>query len=309
MQRFRDAGRTAAEKSKAAAKGAADAAASAAGGAQEGADKALNTTGSAVGDAIGQLKSMSVDRVFPECPAPAFMMPTGPGVEDYVIVFDLDEITDKLRSGLLVRPQIEVWSGKTGDYDLEHFGQELVQDFVQQFDDAREGLTQAYQPGIDALEAQRSVLSGEIRKEATGSTLTSAARWTFIALFTPPLFLLLLSFGMRPRMKLVGLVSDYLRTGAEKRRTQEELDREVEELESQFSSKNRTFERAVKKIEVREHPEIRRMARLINGEKEAAQPPGNAGPESGDAPDIQRYFRHPRYLERLPERYRQLLPA
>ena len=305
MQRFRDANRAVTETSKAVSKRTADVVTSTAGEVQDGAGKALTATGSATGDVLSQLKSMSIDKVFPECPAPPFMLPTGLGVEDYVIVFDLDEITNRLRSGLFVRPKIEVWSGRSGEYDLEHFGQELVQDFLNQYEEARQGLASTYQPGINELDAERDRLSMEVRKEAAGPTLTSAARWALMAT-VPPVFLLALALGFRPRVKLIGLIGEYLGTRGERRRTQEALDRELKALESRFDSKNRAFARGVKKIEVREHPEIRRIARLIaeSGDDDDPRPPL---PRGEAPPDIKRYLRHPRYLERLPERYRKLL--
>ena len=54
----------------------------------------------------------ALTKVFPECPVPVFMLPTGPSPEDYALVFRLDEILDDLKSGMFVRPKFEVLSAR-----------------------------------------------------------------------------------------------------------------------------------------------------------------------------------------------------
>ena len=71
------------------------------------------------------------------------MLPTGPSPEDYALLFQFDEVLDNLESGILVRPKIEVWAARESGHDLERFGRELKQDFVRQFNEARESLIEA----------------------------------------------------------------------------------------------------------------------------------------------------------------------
>ena len=72
------------------------------------------------------------------------MLPTGPGIEDYVFVFSLEEMLDNLKSGVFVRPKIVVWAGRVGDFNVEHFIDELEQDFVRQFNEAQGSLAEAF---------------------------------------------------------------------------------------------------------------------------------------------------------------------
>ena len=132
------------------------------------AGKAMKMTTSAP----GKLKSLTVDKVFSQCPVPTFMLPTGPSAEHYALIFHLDDLLDSLKAGILVRPKIEVWTGRNGDYDLDLFGQHLVQDFSRQFNEARDGLINTYEPRIDDLEARENQLSSQIWREATGPTLS-----------------------------------------------------------------------------------------------------------------------------------------
>ena len=80
----------------------------------------LDTAQGVAGSALGFLAAESkvafndklLDKVFPECPVPAFMLPTGPSADDYRLLFRLDEMLENLESGILVRPKIQVWAAR-----------------------------------------------------------------------------------------------------------------------------------------------------------------------------------------------------
>ena len=127
---------------------------------------------------------------------------------------------------------------------------------------------------------------------------------TFTAL---PLLLFLLWLGLRPRTELIGLLWDYLSVRGKKKRAQRELSREIKKLECEFDKKDKAFQMAVKKIEVRVHPRIRTVASLICEAEGVASSPGGPEPESGNLPDVEPYLRHPIYLEHVPKRYSRLL--
>ena len=281
---------------------AADATTSAAG-------QAAGATASGAGntlDAVASAPRVAFSKIFPECPVPAFMLPTGPYAEDYVFVFQIEEMLDNLQSGVFVRPKIEIWAARDSGYNLEHFIEELEQDFVRQFNEVQESLTKAFQPHVQQLESKERHLSNEIRREATGPTLRSAANWTALTLLlTPAGALLLIGLGMRPRLKLFGLLSDYLRTRGERDQFVEQFNSEIKKLNSEMDSKNKTLQRAVKRLEVKVHPRIQEIARLIC---EAERVEFSASePESEDIPDVEPYLRHTAYLEQLPQKYVRFL--
>ena len=274
------------------------------------AGNAMDVTASAAGDAFKQLKSLSVDsfdKVFPECPVPAFMMPTGPSAEDYVFVFRLSEVLDNLKAGILVRPKIEVWTGREADYDLEHFGQELVQDFSRQFNEARDNLIEAHQSGIDALGTQKTLLSNEMEKKTT-DTLGSVGRWMAVDVFLPGSVTLIgVALNLHQLPKLLRLYLSIISTKRKRSQAEDELKRELKKMESRISSKNKAFTRALKNIEVRVHPQIQPVVRMICEVEGQAFFPSTPKAESDDIPDIRPYLRHSSYLERLPQHYRRLV--
>ena len=234
------------------------------------------------------------------------MLPIGPGIEDYTFVFQMEEMLDTLRSGVFVRPKIEVWAARHSGFDAEHFIEELEQDFKRQFNEAQESLSKAFQPHIQRLESKERHLSAEIRREATGATLRSAANWTALTLLlTPAGALLLIGLGMRPRLNLFGLLADYMRTRGERDQFVEQFNDELKKLNSEMHGKNKAMQRAVRRLEVKVHPRIQEIARLIR-EAEGVEFSGPE-PESVDVPPVGLYLRHHLYLERLPRSYHRLL--
>ncbi len=246
------------------------------------------------------------------------MLPTGPSVEDYAFVFNLEEMLDNLRSGVFVRPKIEVWSARDSDYEVEHFIEELEQDFVRQFNEAKEELEKAWGAHMKSASTAEAQASQKLKKELTGPTLTSVSRWggaavassSLIAMLGGPqavllLPLLMLAIGLRPRTKMISLLRDYVSLRGERSQIESDFSSELEELESSMDSKNKTLQRAVKRLEVKVHPRIQEVARFIC-EAENVEFSGPE-PESVDVPPVGLYLRHHLYLERLPRRYHRLL--
>ena len=230
-------------------------ASSTAGAVQDAAEKTLDSVAE---KSKAVFREQFLDRIFPECPVPVFMLPTSPSPEDYVLIFRFDEVLDNLKSGILVSPKIEVWAARESGHDLERFQQELKQGFECQFNEAREKLSKALQPEIDDLELKLEGLSDAIKTEAIGPSLRSAAGWTLLTVTALPLLLFHLWLGFRPRTRLIGLLWDYLSARGEKKRAQRDLEREINKLQSEVDKKDKAFHRAVKKIGVRVHPVFKR---------------------------------------------------
>ena len=279
-------------------------ASSTAGAVQDAAEKTLDSVAE---KSKAVFREQFLDRIFPECPVPVFMLPTSPSPEDYVLIFRFDEVLDNLKSGILVSPKIEVWAARESGHDLERFQQELKQGFECQFNEAREKLSKALQPEIDDLELKLEGLSDAIKTEAIGPSLRSAAGWTLLTVTALPLLLFHLWLGFRPRTRLIGLLWDYLSARGEKKRAQRDLEREINKLQSEVDKKDKAFHRAVKKIGVRVHPRIQALASLVHETEGVTFSPGNKEPESGDLPDVEPYLSHPKYLEYVPKRYDRML--
>lgn len=115
----------------------------------------------------------------------------------------------------------------------------------------------------------------------------------------------MLAIGLRPRTKMIGLLRDYVSLRGERSQIETDFSSELEELESSMDSKNKALRRAVKRLEVKIHPRIQEVARLIC-EAEGVEFSGPE-PESEDVPPVGLYLRHHLYLERLPRPYHRLL--
>ena len=270
-------------------------------------DAAGKTLESATAQSKGVFNDKLLEKVSPECPVPAFMLPTGPSPDDYRLIFELDEMLDNLESGILVRPKIHIWAARESGHNLEHFGEELIQGFVCQFNETRDRLTDEGRLKIDSLERRRQRLSDEIKAEASGRTLRSATRWAAMGIVWLPLVPLGLSFGLKPRTELIGLIRDYLKVGGDKKQAQRELARKAEELESRFDKKDKAFQRAVANIEIRVHPRIRSLAISVCDAAGVAFYDDGSEPECGEVPDLEPYLRASQYREHIPYRYQWLL--
>ena len=236
----------------------------------------LNGT-AAIANHLQQLPADVVDKMFPECPVPMFILPTGPNPEEYFIVFGFDEVFDNLKSGIFVRPKIEAWAARVNGWDMEHLGRELKREFTRQFDATRERAVRSGEVDIRKLETQRQRQSKEMSDKLTGTvsslakapiqaTLGGVMLNPFTGVFTWPLGVFYLSLAMYNGYKAFNLPLEYLEIRSKRGKTQQELREEqkkLEELEAEFDSKNEAFQKAVGNIEIRTHPLLQSLHRLI----------------------------------------------
>ena len=230
------------------------------------------------------LSSEAIDRIFPECSAPMYIMPTGSGQEDYALVFQLDEIIENLNVGVLTRPKIEAWSSGGKDYDIERLGAEIQREFANQFTKARE----RQERSVKELEASAQKISAEIE------SLTPGMGAHILAILDP--------FGVIDIFLSIQEMKSKRRQESEFKDEAKRLNRSLSELDS----KNKMFQRAVRKIKIRTHPKLQELHHLICDVESVPFPYAKAKPAS-NAPDISRYLRHPEFLRKLPNHYQRLL--
>ena len=247
-------------------------------------------------DQLQSLYSWGVETVFPECTVPAFLLPTGPGTEDYLLLFDLSEMLTNLLSGVLVRPKIELWAARADGYDADRLAQELAVAFVEQFNAARASLVEAGMQEVSAHQKQQDAASREVIDELWGPTLGSAAFWTF-ALGATPVGLLLLWMGQRPRIEIFGLTAKYLQARSDKATAKHNMEREVKTLESEFDQKRTVFHRAVRRMTIRVHPRLQQVSLSFAG----AGDDNDVTSTSADVPNVDKYLSHPLYRRALPK--------
>ena len=264
---------------------------------------ALTSTGKAVPpieeglDQIQSLYNRGVDTVFPECPTPAFLLPTGPEPDDYLLLFDLNEMLTNLRSGVLARPKIELWAATAEGYDVNRLAEELAVSFVEQFNAARASLVERGIQEVAEYQKEEDAASREMRIELWGPTLSSASFWT-LAMGVTPVGLLLLWMGQRPRTEIFGLTAKYLQARSDTAAAKRDLEHEVDALESDFDHKRKAFHRAVRNITIRVHPRLRQVSQSLGGEGDST---GQSAP-CQDVPNVEEHLRHPLYRKALTKR-------
>ncbi len=268
-----------------------------------------------IAELLQGLSDEAIDKLFPECTAPMYIIPTGSGPEDYALVFQFDDIVKNLNSGAFVRPKIEAWSSGYQGYDLERFGEELKREFTSQFALAREQRIQS----VEELEAASPKISDEMASDLGSSgvaILTSvglaASLGTAVVVLGPSLpAVILLLFALGFGGKALSLVDDLrkerTRSGRAKRELNRDLQSKIEEHD-EVDSKSEVFQRAVRNIEIRTHPKLQELHLLICDIENVPFQSGDAMP-THDAPDIEPYLRHPELLRKLPDPYQNLLTA
>ena len=85
-----------------------------------GASQEILSGTAAVAAQFRQIPGDVLDKIFPECPAPTFILPTGINPEEYFILFRLEEVFENLKSGVFVRPKIEAWAARDEGWNADH---------------------------------------------------------------------------------------------------------------------------------------------------------------------------------------------
>ncbi len=235
------------------------------------------------------LSTEAIDRLFPECSAPMYIMPTGPGQEDYALVFQFDEVIENLNRGVFVRPKIEAWSPGYRDYDPERLGEELKVAFTTQFDSARDQRVQSIEDMELAAEKVSTDRTTGLRVsgvEIISLSLTAAGLTASLplvvsgiggGLLAVVLLLFALGYGPRAMSLMKNLVNQMSRSGLAKREFRRGIKDESDML-SELDSKSRTFQRAVRNIELKTHPQLQELQSLICDVEGSPLPSGDFEP-------------------------------
>lgn len=241
----------------------------------------------------------SVDTVFPVCSVPAFMLPTGPDYDDYLLTFDLRHILNELRSGILVRPQIEMWAATANGHDVSFLEESLTVRFKEDFAAAKAAIAEVGNREIALHQGEETTLARDFWSELWGPTFGSAAFWTFSLGVLTPVGVLLLWIGKRPRIEIFGIASKYLRARSNRADAKKELEREVKRLETDFKRKRKAFERAVSNLEIRVHPRLQEIALAYTRPSDGHEGITVVEAEKANYPDVDPYLEHPLYLQAL----------
>ena len=258
--------------------------------------------------ALTQMQSASsrVTRLmFRDRSVPLFLLPTGSGPNDFYCLFQFDEVLSQLRSGVLVRPVLEVWAGRP-DPSREHLADVLKEEFTRQFREAKEKERQNVQAQIAAMgkktdaERQKKLDASVI---AAGTVTISLIAILLLNPIGDLIALMIVLFGGRAAIKSA---LEYLRLSKDAK-DQRKLGRKLSQFDAQLSSKNKAFVRAVTALEIHIHPVFQDLTKVFCEVDGLPFAPAEVDEDAAVTHDIRAYLHAPEYLSRVPSEYRPLL--
>ena len=258
-------------------------------------------------EAAELLRSMpgrALERLIQEAPVPVFLLPTGSQADDFRLVFDFHQVLEQLRSGILVRPVIQLYTGRE-DFDRTYFADHLKEEFVRQFHLAKEKERLDYEADVEEFESKRTTAKEEMTGPLgwVGGILLQHA-------FSDPTGmtgLILLALFVHKGKRAFGPLMEYLDLTTKMRTREKELGSRLRGLDKKFDSKNKTFQRAVNNIDVAVHPRIQTLVELICEVDGVVSAPLDPIVFATDCPDITKFLNTSEYIEALPSEYRPLL--
>lgn len=222
-----------------------------------------NTITKAGSDTIARVMST----IFTPCRVPVFLLPTGYGSQDFICYFCFDEAVNQLENGVFVRPQLEIWAADE-KIDRTYLAEIIKQDFTQQLEQTRQKTVMLHQnkyaQTLDKLKQQQKKI-----EKTTGNTIQNVANYIGVGFLTMffvanPLFYLIF-FSLAIFTGIDGLAKGikYWTISSEISGNEDKLKVEQKKLESEFDSKNTTFQEAINNMKISLHPILHELKELF----------------------------------------------
>ena len=273
---------------------------------------------------LQRLPAGVVDQLFPDCPVPMFLMPIGPGPEEYTMILDFNEVFESLQFGIFVKPKIEAWAAFDSHDNIERLCEELKVEFSRQFEKTREQEIKAGRGAIKDIDKkiQRQSRQMDGKPADAGSSLIKAPIEATLGaimlnpltgIFTWPIGLIYLGLAIYNGHKAISLPLEYavlLLTKTGNRLNRKSLELDLQESGAvKFYAKNEAFQRAVKKIDFHVHSKLYALRQLVCEKEKAARQPVSIGTSPLDSPDIRPYLENRDFRNTLPRNFRVLLKS
>jgi len=190
------------------------------------------------------------------CTVPAWVIHQSADSDDYLIYFQVEEITENLKSGVFVRPSIEIWSGRS-DFNRSRLAKELRHEFINQ-------LQVEKQKTIDQHQAELQEISDDNRSSTFSlisniSGLASAIA-TVLLVSNPIANAVILLLAVARGKEAISDLINILRLSISSWATGKTNEKKEQELEQKLEEKQDAIEGALKNIDVRLHPDLYRAA-------------------------------------------------
>ena len=230
----------------------------------------------------------------------------------------MEEVFENLKSGIFVRPKIEAWAARDEGWNVDHLAEELSKEFNRQFQESRARLVKSGEIDLQKLESnlqrQSKQMSSNFGEAATSLAKApiqlGAAGLAFNPLtgaFTWPAGLMFLGLALQSGTNVIDQSSKYFGVRTERAETKRGLrqtEEELKELEGEFHSKDQAFRQAIANLDVKTHPRLQTLYKLICEKGGVRFHPASA--DAGNAPDVQSCLENGDFLKKLPRRYRKL---
>lgn len=219
------------------------------------------------------------DLVTSERRVPVFLVPIGAGPTDMEILFDFTEQVSALKSGILTRPVLQIWAGRS-DIDEEWFINTFQQEFLTQFEQARRAVEDHLNRESDRIADDRSeAISGFSRQSI------KTIRNTLMILIGAPFFMdwIFLNWALDSSEQSIKHLRETISLTKELRSTRRESRKQIKKLDQRFSERQDGLKQAIQRLEIEFHPQLALIDSLFI-QKDSSDPPKPDHP--GDLPEI-----------------------
>ena len=198
-----------------------------------------------------------IDKIFPKTSAPAYVLHHSNASDDYSVHFDLSHVLSLLDSGVLARPSVVLYAGRS-DIDREQLSERVSAEFLSEMKN-HEARVKAV--AIEDARKHRDALDGSISKVLKGATEAAFMHVLLILVSGPIGLYILLEMGSFERTidaikELITIPKKLLKAGSESV-TQPLADKRVE---SAISEERAKINKALTTLELKMHKDLIALA-------------------------------------------------
>jgi hypothetical protein len=239
-------------------------------------------------------------RLFHEARVPVLLLPTGSGHADFYVRYSFESAIETLRSGVFVRPVLEVWAARP-DVDRSRVVDVLNETFLRDFKEQKE--TARSRHGLANMETVVAAREAKADREAKGKEIQGATSWVGVGLvgmfltWNPLFDLIFLTLavykgatGIRKTLEYFG--HSFRETGAEVEL--EKSKKALKRIQADLDSKNEVFRQAASNLEVQVHPQLQELVidfAAVDGHLYVPVSAASDGPDIRDALALTSYRR------------------
>lgn len=234
---------------------------------------------------------------------PVLLLPTGTGRSDYFISYSFDDALERLRSGILRQPSLEVWAARP-DLDREFLRRTLHEQFMQDLK-AKKGAMRV-RHGLGNAPTALQGLRTQKQQRAAAKDVKIAAGWVAVGLlgillaFNPILLIVVFLFALKKGVAAARKAVDYV--GLTRRSIKIEValegsHRELSKREAKLDKREIDFAKAIDNLEVHVHPHLQDLLVAFGELEGRPHLPHEPAPH---APDVAGAYRDREYRRVLP---------